>query len=448
MLGVDHDGRKWCMLAAMGAVSGAILLDEALVGVALHTIRSELGLSEIGSYWVLGSYMLAFAAVTAAAARLGQSLGLKPLFLWGLALFGSASLVSGFAPDGMWLIAARAVQGVGAALIFPTSVAIIAAAFPPWPRGGSSAVFGGTAAVLFALGPLLGGLLTEFLSWRWIFWINPILAAAIALTVLLVWTHSSRVYTAPSFDLTGMALWSAGVGGLLFAILMIPILEWGRGWVVALVVGAVVALAAFVVIERRQAVPLIEVNLLRYGAVSASSLVVFIAQFSRTIVIVFGALYLQRTLLLSPLGAGLVLMAVVVPVPLTAVLAARISDQHGARLPTICGLAVAGFALAWISIAVRQEGPAWLVPGLLLCGVALPFIELPPRRRVLQDVSLTNQSQASGIIVTAQVLGGAIGMALCGALVAATSDFGLIYLTASFLALMVLAFSWLALGTR
>ncbi len=448
MFGIDHDGRKWCILAAMGAVIGTILLDEALVGVALHTIRLDLGLSEIASYWVIGSYMLAFVAVTAAGARLGEIVGLKPLLLVGIALFGLASLASGFAPNGAWLIAARAVQGLGAALILPASIAIVGTLFSPGLRGRSLSVFGATGAALFALGPLLGGLVTELLSWRWIFWINPIIAAAIALTVLLAWTHPLRAAAAPKFDVAGFLTCAGGLGMLVFALLLGPVLGWSQVGVLALFIGAVVALAVFVMVEGRHSDPLIEVRLFRKGAVSACSLVLFTAQFSRTSVIVFGALYLQQVLRLSPLGAGLTLLAAVAPVPLAAVAAGRFSNRDGARLPTICGLALTGFALAWISIAVRQDGAAWMVPSLLVYGFALPLIILPPRRRVMQAVAIEKQAQAGGTVLTAQVLGGAIGIAVCGALLATTGDFGLVYLTTSLLALAVLAFSWLALGMR
>ncbi|PHQ67060.1 MAG: MFS transporter, partial [Sneathiella sp.] len=171
----------------MGGVIFLVLLDETVVGIALPTITRDLGLSEISSHWVVNSYLLVFAGLVAAGGRLGDIFGLRVLFTLGILIFGLASLACGFMGDGTWLIIARCVQGVGAAIIFPASMAMIAIIFPEKERGMAIGIYGAIGTVGLTLGPLVGGYFSEAFSWRWIFWINPPIVILIAVLVLVAW---------------------------------------------------------------------------------------------------------------------------------------------------------------------------------------------------------------------------------------------------------------------
>jgi len=184
MLGISDTNRKWWILAAMGAILGVILLDETVVGVALPTMQTDLGMSEVTSHWVVNIYMLTLAGLAAAAGKIGDIIGHKTVMITGLIIFGAASLLCGFAQTDIWLIIARGIQGCGAAIIFPSSLAMTTIAFPPSQHGLALGIYGAIGTVFLSLGPLVGGFLTDFLSWRWIFWVNPPIVLAIAAIVL------------------------------------------------------------------------------------------------------------------------------------------------------------------------------------------------------------------------------------------------------------------------
>lgn len=199
MLRIKDESRKWWILIAMGAVAGLIMLDETVVGVALPTVRRDLGMSAVASHWVISAYMLVFTGTAAASGKMGDVFGFKNLVLVGGAVFGLASLSAGFAEGSVFLIAARAVQGVGAAVIFPATIAMVTIAFPKQQRGMAIGILAAIGTTFLAVGPPVGGFLTEILSWRWIFWINVPLVALIVLIVLVVWVDPPRHDKRPTF---------------------------------------------------------------------------------------------------------------------------------------------------------------------------------------------------------------------------------------------------------
>jgi EmrB/QacA subfamily drug resistance transporter len=444
MLRID-DRRPWWILAAMGAVIGLVLLDETVVGVALATIARDLGLSQVASHWTINAYLLVFAGFVAAGGRLGDIIGLRTLFLGGVALFGLLSLASGLAQDGGQLIAARALQGIGAAVIFPASMAMVTIVFPEQQRGLALGIYGAIGTIFLALGPLVGGFLTDTLSWRWIFWINPPIVVAVALIVLAAWSDPPRSDASRQFDLAGLLSLVVGIALLVFALMQGPDWGWSDAAVWLPLVGGIVVLAIFVMVERRAAAPMIELDLFGSATFAASNLVVFAAQFTKIAVIVFGALYLQGVLQMSAFGAGLALLTAVAPVPASAVLAGRLADRLGARLPTMGGLALSAIALLWVALATGWAGFGALAPALILWGAALPFLFVPPQRAVMNAVPAEKHGQASGINLTAQLLGGTIGMAVCSTLFASLGDYRVVFLAVAGFVLAVLLTVWLSL---
>ncbi len=438
---IKENARKYWVLAAMGTVLGIVVLDETVVGVALPTMTRDLGLSTVGSHWVVNAYLLVFAGLAAAAGRLGDIVGLKTLFIIGLAIFGLASLASGFAQSGAWLIAARAVQGVGAAIVFPASLAMITHAFPPEQRGMAMGVYGAVGTFFLALGPFAGGFLSEFLSWRWIFWINPPIVIAIGAVVVAVWRDPPRE-SAVRLDVPGLVTLVAGVGLVVFAIMQGP--DWGWAhlaiWLV-LAAGLVITLL-FVVVELRAAHPLIDVTLFRNGAFSSFNLVIFLAQFSKLAVFIFIAAYLQDRLGFSAMVAGIILLAGTVPPMLTSLPTGIILDRVGGRALLLGGLLASFLSMLWLALAVTWDSFWPLLPAMIIWGGCVSILFVPSLRDVMDAVSPDKRGQAGGISMTAQLLGGTVGMTVCGTLFATTGAYWTIFLLTAVLFLIVLVVCW------
>jgi len=445
MLRIKDESRKWWILIAMGAVAGLIMLDETVVGVALPTVRRDLGLSEVTSHWVISAYMLVFTGAAAAGGKMGDIIGFKSLILVGGAVFGLASLAAGLAEGGAFLIAARAVQGIGAAVIFPATIAMITIVFPKDQRGMAIGILAAIGTMFLAVGPLVGGFLTEIVSWRWIFWINVPLVALIVLIVLVVWVDPPRHGKRPTFDYGGLVMLVAGLGMLIFAIMQGATWGWTQGRILAPLVGGLAVLALFVFIERRRDAPLIEVDLFRIAAFSAYNFVLFAGQFSKIAIVVFGALYLQDDLRMSPLVAGLALLVAVAAFPVLSAPVGRLADKYGARSPVLGGLALATLALFWVALAAAWDNYALLAPGLLIWGGGMSFCYAPALRAMANSVPQEKQGQTSGIGVTSRLLGGTVGVAVCSTLFVMTGSFQVVVLATGGILFAALVFGWFAI---
>jgi EmrB/QacA subfamily drug resistance transporter len=439
---IDDNRRKWWVLAAMGGVLGLILLDETVVGVALPTIRDDLQMSQITAHWVVNAYLLVFAGLVIAAGKLGDAIGLRRLFVGGVLLFGLASMMAGLAESSAWMLTARSFQGVGAAVIFPASTAVITRVFAPGERGLALGIYAAIGTVFVALGPLVGGFFTDALSWRWIFWINLPLVAAIALVVLAVWTEPAEVPRSTPFDRAGLITLILGLSALVFAIMEGPEWGWQHPLIWALLACGAIILTLFVLAEGQAAEPLIELALFRSPLFTVCSLMLFTAQFNEIAMIVFGALYLQDVLQMSALQAGLAMLVAVGPIPFVAVPAGRIADRFGQHWPSIAGLALTGVGMLLLAGAVAFERYGLLVAPMLLWGVGIPFMFGPSQRAMMNAVAADKQGQAAGIGRGAQQLGGTIGMAVCGTLLTMTGAFEAVFLVTGCLSLALMVINW------
>lgn len=446
--GAGENWRKWWVLGAMGAILGVILLDETVVGVALPTIQTDLAMSELASHWVVNVYMLVLAGLAAAAGRLGDIVGHKWVMLIGLALFGLASLASGLAENTAWLILARGIQGAGAAVIFPTSLAMVTIVFAENQRGMALGVYGAIGTSFLALGPLVGGFLTDYASWRWIFWVNPPVVFVIGLTVLAAWVEPQRDSSAQRMDWTGLILLVSGLGMVVFAMMQGPDWGWTDPAVLPVMAVGVILLAGFVVLERRVAKPLIEVGLLAHPTVAGANLVTLTAQYSKMSVFVFGALYFQDILKMTPLMAGVALLPTVAPQFLTAPLAGLASDRWGPRLPALAGVLALAASTAWIAVAVFWNSYAVMAAGLLIWGLSMAFLFVPTGLAVMNAVPRDKQGEAGGIIMSSQLLGAAVGMALCSTVFSISGAFHAVFVVNAIIAVVVLVVAWLTIAPR
>jgi len=428
----------------MGGILGIILLDETVISVALPTIRAELHLSELGAHWVVNVYLLVLACFAAAAGRLGDILGIRMLLSAGLVIFGLSSALGGFAENGTALQMARAVQGLGAAMIFPLSLVVLIQSFDEDERGLALGLYGGIGTVFLSLGPLVGGALTEFLSWRWIFWINPPIVAVVAIIAWIFWrdpTHRSET----GFDRIGFVLLVPALAAVVFGVMEGP----DRGWMapevlMALAIGLSL-LALFVYIERRTPTPLIAVSLFSKPGFAAANMILFTAQFGKIALFVFGASYFQAELGLSPLAAGLALLPIAMPQILVAPMAGRVADRFGTRGPSLTGTAFGTVAILLVALGMHQTLTGLIYAGYILWGCCVPFLFVPPRRALMSAVSQGLHGQTSGISMTFQLLGGTVGLALGSSIFAVTGSFTLVFCFVSAFAACVLAYAFVSL---
>ena len=442
---IAEESRKWWILIAMGGVGGLIMLDETVVAVALPTMRHDLGMSDVASHWVINAYMLVFSGMAAAGGKIGDIFGFRKLVLVGLGAFGLASLAAGFAGDGAFLITMRALQGVGAAAIFPATIAMVSIAFPKEERGMAIGILAAIGTTFLAIGPMVGGFLTEIVSWHWVFWINAPVVALTAVIVLAAWVAPAREDARAAFDYGGFVSLVAGLGMLIIATMQGAVWGWTQGVILALLVGGIVCLALFVVIERQQAAPLIEVDLFRIAAFSAYSLVFVIGQFSKIAIVVFGALYLQDAIHMRPLSAGLALLVAVAPFPIMSAPVGQLADKFGARRPVLGGLALATLAIFLMGLVMAWDSYLLLLPGLVLWGIGMSCCYAPGMRAMTNAVPTEKQGQASGIGVTARLLGGTVGMAISSTLFVTTRSFQVVFLVCGALMAAVLVLGWLAM---
>ncbi|MEM8631823.1 MAG: MFS transporter [Pseudomonadota bacterium] len=440
----ESQNSRWWILAAMGAILGVILLDETVVGVALPTIQKDIGLTANGAHWVVNVYLLTLAALAAASGRLGDIIGVRVLVVAGLVIFGVSSTICGFAQDGATLIAARMAQGVGAAVIFPLSLVLVTMSFEEGERGKALGIYGAIGTSLLALGPLVGGFLTEYLSWRWIFWINPPIVLVVA---AIVWTHWRDQPHPPEggFDWAGLVLMVGGLTLTVFGIMEGP----ERGWGDALTLGTLglglVMLLALVFWELRARPPLIAVGLFANPTFAAANMIVLLAQYAKISIFVFGAMYFQSKAGLSPLMAGVALLPAVVPSIFMASVAGKASDEHGARSPSLVGVlgTLVSLGLTAIGMAIGVNLLVYL--GFFAFGAAVSFLFVPPQRAVMGAVPMGMQGQAGGLVLSSQLLGGTIGMAISATIFAMTGSFPAVFLATALAAILVLVYSYAVL---
>jgi len=445
---INDQNRKWIILTAASLAFGLIMLDETVVAVALPTIQHDLSMSVVLSHWVINSYLLVIAGFIAVGGKLGDITGYKTLFIAGVLVFGVFSLVAGFAQTTTWLLVARGCQGLGAAVIFPASMALLALTFPAEQRGIAMGIYGSIGSTCSALGPLIGGYLSDEISWRWIFWINLPLIILLVLGFLAAWREPSLDAPRPRIDIFGLVSLVIGISSLVLAIMQGAEWGWGSSVIVGLFISAVLFLAFFTIVELKVRQPLIEIDLFKNKTFLSSNLVIFTGQFTKIAVIVFGALYLQEVLRMDPLKAGVALLPAMVPIPLTAALAGVATDRYGPRYPVLAGLLLAAIALVFMGLTVGTDRYLYLVPTLLAWGISVAWMFAPALVAVMNSVPAEKQGQASGIVLTAQIFGATIGLSVLSAILREVHTFRIVFITTAVFTFFVLVISWLYLDRK
>jgi EmrB/QacA subfamily drug resistance transporter len=417
--------RKWLGLGALALVSFLLTLDDTALSVALPSIGRELGLGLSGLEWVVNAYTVSLAALLLAGGRLADSLGSRRVFLAGLAVFTIASLAAGLAPTGLMLIAARVVQGGGAALLMPATLAIISSTFPAPQRGMAIGVWAGVSAGGLAIGPLLGAALTESFGWGSIFLVNvPVGALGLAFGRAIL-PESGAAAGRRRFDLAGMLVAGAALLALLFALTEGMSYGWASPLVLGSFASAAVGLVVFVRLEQRREDPLLELSLFRSRNLSGANAVSLLSTAVMCGIFFFISLYLQIVRGYTAIEAGAAFLPMTLLICLVAPVAGRISDRTGRRLPAALGMAVLAGGLLLLSDLGAKSGLGALLPGLMLSGFGIGLTTAPVTTAALDFAPIDEAGVRAGILNTSRMIGLAIGIALMGAIVTARWPGGL-----------------------
>ncbi len=406
-------GSPWWTLVAVATGVFMLLLDITIVNVALPDIQTQLDASIADLQWVIDAYALSLAALLLTAGSLADLYGRRKVFVIGIVLFGIGSAACGVAQDVLFLTLARAFQGIGGAAMFATALALLASTYTGRARGIAFGVFGAVTGVAVAVGPVLGGVLTTGLSWRWIFWVNvPLCVGAVVLTLAKV--RESRNPYAGRPDWIGFATFSTALAALVLGLIEAGERSWSDGLVVGCLVAAVVLMTAFVVSQLKQSQPMFDLALLRKPTFTGGLVAAFGVSASIFSVLAFLVIYLQNVLGYSAVGTGVRLLFLSGASFVAAAIAGRLTE----RVPTKW-LIAPGFLLTAGGLALMiGVGDDWthLIPGLLVAGVGIGMINPPLASTAVGVVAVERSGMASGVNSTFRQVGIATGIAALGSI--------------------------------
>jgi EmrB/QacA subfamily drug resistance transporter len=418
----EEEHRKWWTLAAVSFGLFMIMLDNTIVNVALPTIQRSLDLKISELEWVVTGYALTFGALMLTGGKLADLLGRRRIFVVGLVIFTASSLACGLADGATMLIAARVVQGLGAALMNPATLSIIVATFPARQRGTAIGIWAGVSALALAIGPLLGGIITERISWNWIFFINIPVGVLGIVAALLFIDESRDTSQEQRPDVPGLVTSTVGLFSLSYALIEANTYGWTSVRILLAFGIAAVSLVLFVLLERHQRLPMLDLALFRnrgFAGANAVMLLVGLAMFG---VFFYVSLYVQQVLGYSAIEAGASFLPWTVLIILLAPQAGRLSDRFGARPFVAGGMVVIAASMFFFSRLGADESFWSLLPGMLLGGVGTAATMAPVTAAAMTAVRPEKAGVGSAVLNSMRQVGGSLGIALMGAIVAASVD--------------------------
>jgi EmrB/QacA subfamily drug resistance transporter len=419
---VAEENRKWWTLFAVSFGLFMIMLDNTVVNVALPTMQRDLHVSISQLEWVVIAYALTFAALLITGGKLGDLYGRRRIFVVGLAIFTLSSLACGFAPTAGFLIGARAVQGAGAALMNPATLSIIVATFPPRQRGTAIGIWAGVSALALAIGPLGGGLITEHINWNWIFFVNvPIGALAIVVSQLVI-RESRDTSVEQSIDAPGLITSGAGLFFLSYALVEGNRHGWTSAEILSFFALGFAALSAFVVLQQRRRLSLLDLSLFRIGAFTGANIVAMLVSLSMFGVFFFVTLYVQNILHYRPAKAGATFLPMVLLVIVIAPIAGRLSDRIGSRWLMGGGMTLLGISLLLYERVTVHSSFWTLLPPMLVGGFGMAMTMSPMTSAAMGAVPVDKAGVGSGVLNSFRQVGGSLGIALMGAIVGSYID--------------------------
>ncbi len=403
--------RRGWTLAIVSVALFMVVLDNLVVNVALPSIHRDLGASIQSLEWTVNAYILAYAVLLLTGAVLGDLFGRKRMFIAGVLLFTLSSAAAALAPTIGLLILARAIQGVGAAIVTPLTLTLLADAFPPERRGVALGVWSGISGTAVALGPLVGGAVVQAASWHWIFWINVPIGIALAPLAARMLAESRGAQR--TLDLTGLALSSSGLFGIVYGLIRSQSLGWGSTEVLTGLIAGAILVVAFIAYELRTTDPMLPMGFFRnrtFAVTNAVSLAMYFGMFGS---IFFLSQFLQNVLHNSPLQAGVKLLAWTGATMVVSPLAGFFSERWGSRWFMVAGLGLQAVALGWLAVlAGINMSYASMIGPFVLAGSGMALVFAPAANAVLASVRIDQTGQASGATNAIRELGGVLGVAV------------------------------------
>src|SRR5919201_1899724 len=385
------ENRKWWTLGALSFALFMIMLDNTIVNVALPAIKADLGIDTSELEWTVTAYALTFAVLLLTGGKLGDLLGRRLIFIIGLAVFTASSLACGLSSNASELIGARAVQGVGSALMMPATLSIITATFAARERGMAIGIWAGVSAMALAIGPLLGGIITEHISWNWIFYVNVPIGLLGVVAALVVVPESRDTSHEQRLDLPGLLSSGIGLLAIVYALIEAHNFGWTSARILSLFAISAVALATFVLLELHQRLPMLDLSLFKSGTFAGANLVAILVTLAMFGIFVFFPIYMQTFRGWSPIQAGAALL------PWTLMIVA------------LCCLELS---------TVSLHSSFWqMLPGFVLGGIGMSFVMTPMSAAAMGAVSVDKAGVASGVLKTFRSVGVALGNAIMGAII-------------------------------
>jgi EmrB/QacA subfamily drug resistance transporter len=410
MFSITEQNRKWWILAAMTASLSLIFIDQTALSVALPPLQRELNLSNIALQWIMNAYLLALATLVVFGGKLGDLISHRKTFLVGITLFTASCLTCALANSGLSLIISRTLQGIGGAFMIPATSAILIRAFPDAERGKAIGIYVGVASLFLATGPIFGGLLTQYLNWRWVFWLN-LPPAFIAISLMLMAHPKADANDRVQIDWLGFGLFTAAILSLIFALMEAVNWGWSSIYILGLLVASGILLTTFLKRTKQHPSPFIELSLFRQSSFLYSSLILLLIQ-TAGMSLVFWVIFLQDVLHFTPDKSGLATLPIMLPLMFMAPIGGTLRDKYGPRLPMLCGALLGAIGIAWIGYAANTQSYAWIFPGFLLYGIGVPLIISNCTATGLSGVQRSQHGLASGLLSGARQLGNCLGIAI------------------------------------
>jgi EmrB/QacA subfamily drug resistance transporter len=412
------ENRKWWTLAAVSFGLFMIMLDNTVVNVALPSIQKDLRMSVSQLEWIVTAYALTFAALMLTGGKLADLFGRRLLFMVGLGVFTAASLACGLAPNAGFLIGARIVQGAGAALMNPSTLSIISATFAPRQRATAIGIWAGTSALALAIGPLVGGLLTEHVNWNWIFYVNIPVGLLGLVVARLAIDESRDTSKVQRLDFPGLATSALGLFALTYGLTEGNAYGWSSPRIIVSFAVAIASLVGFVLLEQHQRLPMLDLSLFRNPTFAGANVIAMMVSLAMFGVFFFVSLFVQQILGFSPVQAGAIFLPMTILIVFVAPIAGRLTDKVGARWLLGSGMTLVGISLLLFS---RMQ-PGWnfwnLLPEMVIGGLGMAITMTPMTAAAMGAVPVDKAGVGSGVLNTFRQVGGSLGIALMGAILA------------------------------
>jgi EmrB/QacA subfamily drug resistance transporter len=424
MTNADTPRAKNLALALLAMTQFVVVLDAAIVNVALPSIGSALDFSQDNLSWVVNAYTLTFGGFLLLGGRLADLLGRRRMFMYGLVLFSLASLLGGFAQSDIWLIIARGAQGLGAAIVSPAALSIITNTFAEGAeRNKALGVWGAVAGSGGAAGVLLGGVLTEYLGWEWVLFVNTPIGIAAAMLAPRLLAESRDEVEHRSFDVVGAVTVTAGLVLLVYALVDAPQAGWGSTQTIVLGIVAIVLLTAFVAWERTRIAPLVPFSIFRLRTLRGANIVSLLIAMSLFSMFFFISLYMQQVLGYDALKAGISYLPLAVTIIISAGVASALVTRIGFKITLIAGMVFVTIGLVWFAqVPPNGSYVSDLLGPMLVAAVGLGFAFVPVTIAAVTGIRPDQAGLASGLVNTSQQVGGALGLAILVAIANSTTS--------------------------